>query len=90
MAMVKLRGFIYDLGGEVVESMPGMIKVRVPDRQELDLHADGLLEVRAQGPELALQLGRRFVGNRRDLELVGARQSGTEEEGQPDDVLCVH
>jgi serine/threonine-protein kinase len=33
MAMVKLKGFIYDLGGEVVESVPGMIKVRVPDRQ---------------------------------------------------------
>jgi serine/threonine-protein kinase len=33
MAMVKLRGFIYDLGGEVVESVPGMIKVRIPGRQ---------------------------------------------------------
>jgi serine/threonine-protein kinase len=31
MAMVKLKGFIYDLGGEVVESVPGMIKVRVAD-----------------------------------------------------------
>jgi eukaryotic-like serine/threonine-protein kinase len=31
MAMVKLKGFIYDLGGEVVESVPGMIRVRVPD-----------------------------------------------------------
>ena len=29
MAMIKLRGFIYDLGGEVVESVPGMIKVRL-------------------------------------------------------------
>jgi serine/threonine-protein kinase len=34
MALVKLKGFIYDLGGEVVESVPGMIKVRVPERQE--------------------------------------------------------
>jgi serine/threonine-protein kinase len=31
MAMVKLKGFIYDLGGEVIESVPGMIKVRVPE-----------------------------------------------------------
>ncbi len=31
MAMVKLKGFIYDLGGEVIESVPGMIRVRVPD-----------------------------------------------------------
>ncbi len=33
MAMVKLKGFIFDLGGEVVESQPGMIKVRVPEAQ---------------------------------------------------------
>jgi serine/threonine-protein kinase len=32
MAMIKLRGFIYDLGGEVVESVPGMIKVRLVER----------------------------------------------------------
>jgi serine/threonine-protein kinase len=31
MAMVKLRGFVHDLGGEVVESVPGVIRVRVPD-----------------------------------------------------------
>ena len=31
MAMVKLKGFVYDLGGEVLESVPGMIKVRVPE-----------------------------------------------------------
>jgi serine/threonine-protein kinase len=29
MALVKLKGFIYDLGGEVVESVPGMIRVRL-------------------------------------------------------------
>ncbi len=29
MAMVKLKGFIYDLGGEVIESVPGMIRVRI-------------------------------------------------------------
>lgn len=32
MAMLKLRGFIYDLGGEVVESIPGLIKVRLIDK----------------------------------------------------------
>ncbi len=31
MAMIKLKGFIFDLGGEVVESVPGMIRVRVPE-----------------------------------------------------------
>jgi eukaryotic-like serine/threonine-protein kinase len=34
MAMIKLRGFIYDLGGEVVESVPGMIKVRLAAQVE--------------------------------------------------------
>jgi serine/threonine-protein kinase len=33
MALVKLKGFIYDLGGEVIESVPGMIRVHVPDPQ---------------------------------------------------------
>jgi serine/threonine-protein kinase len=32
MAMIKLKGFIYDLGGEVVESVPGRIKVRLVDK----------------------------------------------------------
>jgi serine/threonine-protein kinase len=32
MAIVKIKGFIYDLGGEVVESIPGMIKVRLVER----------------------------------------------------------
>jgi serine/threonine-protein kinase len=30
MALVKLKGFIHDLGGEVTESQPGIIRVRVP------------------------------------------------------------
>jgi serine/threonine-protein kinase len=34
MALLKLKGFISDLGGEVVESVPGMIRVRVPDQPE--------------------------------------------------------
>ncbi len=29
MAMLKLRGFVYDLGGEVLDSVPGMIRVRL-------------------------------------------------------------
>jgi serine/threonine-protein kinase len=32
MALVKLKGFIYDLGGEVIESVPGMIRVRLVER----------------------------------------------------------
>jgi serine/threonine protein kinase len=33
MALVKIKGFIHDLGGNVVESVPGRIKVRLPDPQ---------------------------------------------------------
>ncbi len=29
MAMLKLKGFIHDLGGEVVDSVPGLIRVRL-------------------------------------------------------------
>jgi serine/threonine-protein kinase len=29
MAMLKIKGFIFDLGGEVVESVPGVIRVRL-------------------------------------------------------------
>jgi eukaryotic-like serine/threonine-protein kinase len=29
MAMLKLKGFIHDLGGEILESIPGMIRVRI-------------------------------------------------------------
>lgn len=29
MAMLKLKGFVHDLGGEVVESVPGLIRVRL-------------------------------------------------------------
>ncbi len=32
MAMIKLKGFIYDLGGEVIESIPGLIKVRLIEK----------------------------------------------------------
>jgi len=34
MAMIKLRGFIHDLGGEIVDSVPGTIKVRIRDREQ--------------------------------------------------------
>jgi serine/threonine-protein kinase len=29
MAMLKLKGFIYDLGGQIIESVPGLIRVRL-------------------------------------------------------------
>lgn len=32
IAIMKLRGFVHDFGGEVVESLPGLIKVRLGGR----------------------------------------------------------
>jgi serine/threonine-protein kinase len=34
IAVVKLRGFVDDIGGEAVESVPGMIRVRLGERRE--------------------------------------------------------
>jgi serine/threonine-protein kinase len=42
MAIIKLKGFVFDLGGEVLESVPGMIKVRLNDR-EAEKKKEGLL-----------------------------------------------
>jgi serine/threonine-protein kinase len=33
VAIMKLRGFVHDAGGEVVESLPGLIKVRLGGRK---------------------------------------------------------
>jgi eukaryotic-like serine/threonine-protein kinase len=34
MAMLKLKGFIHNLGGEIVESVPGLIRVRLTERRD--------------------------------------------------------
>jgi serine/threonine-protein kinase len=33
IAIMKLRGFVHDAGGEVVESVPGLIRVRLGGRK---------------------------------------------------------
>ncbi len=43
MALVKIKGFIHDLGGTVVESVPGLIRVRLPDPQPRPERRGGLL-----------------------------------------------
>ncbi len=55
IAIVKLRGFVHDAGGEVVESVPGLIKVRLGGRKAT-----------ASGALSWLGVGRRSVV---DLEL---------------------
>ncbi|MFL5243991.1 MAG: serine/threonine protein kinase [Gemmataceae bacterium] len=34
MALVKIKGFVHDLKGSVVESVPGLIRVRIPEEVE--------------------------------------------------------
>jgi serine/threonine-protein kinase len=43
MAMIKLKGFICDLGGNIVESVPGMIHVRLPEARAESKKSAGLL-----------------------------------------------
>ena len=51
IAIMKLRGFVHDAGGEVVESVPGLIKVRLGGRK-----------TPTSGPLSWLGLGRRASG----------------------------
>jgi serine/threonine-protein kinase len=43
MALVKIKGFIHDLGGSVVESVPGFIKVRLPEPKVVAPSRGGML-----------------------------------------------
>jgi serine/threonine-protein kinase len=43
MAMMKLKGFVSDLGGEVIESVPGLIKVRLREEKQEEKKAGGFL-----------------------------------------------
>jgi eukaryotic-like serine/threonine-protein kinase len=49
MAMVKIKGFIHDLGGSVVDSVPGLIKVRLPEPAPPAEKSGGLLARRDHG-----------------------------------------
>jgi serine/threonine-protein kinase len=41
IAVIKLRGFVSDMGGEAVESVPGMVRVRLQEHREVMSTADG-------------------------------------------------
>jgi serine/threonine-protein kinase len=53
IATYKLRGFVHDVGGEVIESVPGLIRVRLGAR-------GSVYWMPGQGPLSWLGLGRRF------------------------------
>ncbi len=42
MAMLKVKGFIHDLGGAIVETVPGLIRVRLADPKAAEAKKPGL------------------------------------------------
>jgi serine/threonine-protein kinase len=65
IAACKLRGFVNDVGGEVVESVPGCIRVRLGGRGSTYLH-------RGVGPLSWLGLGRKTEQVEMELQLEQA------------------
>jgi serine/threonine-protein kinase len=57
IAIPKIRGFVYDVGGEVVESVPGLIKVRIGSGR-----GRNMLTPTSSGPLSWLGFGRRSNG----------------------------
>jgi serine/threonine-protein kinase len=53
IATYKLRGFVHDVGGQVVESVPGLIRVQLGGK-------GSVYWMPGQGPLSWLGLGRRF------------------------------
>jgi serine/threonine-protein kinase len=73
MALLKLKGFIFDLGGNVIESEPGRIRVRVPDPQPEGKAPGGLFSrltaLQVAEPQTASELELRM--ERRDPKQPG-------------------
>jgi serine/threonine-protein kinase len=76
LAMLKLKGFIHDLGGEVIESIPGMIRVRLPDPndEEKKPKTRGLLSFLKKRSRQLKTLGATMT----DLEMRMERPNPTE------------
>jgi serine/threonine-protein kinase len=70
VAVYKLRGFIDDVGGQLVENVPGRIRVRLGGR-------GSIYQVPGQGPLSWLGLNRR--GGVVDMELVLGRSSPSQQ-----------
>lgn len=80
IAVIKLQGFVHDNGGEVIESVPGKIRVLLPDRQALAMTPrPGLLatllkrkadEPAPPGFELALHMEKEDAGAQSRLKVT--------------------
>jgi serine/threonine-protein kinase len=54
MALLKVKGFIQDLGGEVTESVPGMIRVLLREPRPAPVKRSGLFSLRGNSREALL------------------------------------
>ncbi len=74
IAAYKLRGFVEDVGGEVIESVPGMIRVRVGGRGSIYARqmANGWLSMmrRAAAIEIELRLNRSLAARDSQLSIA--------------------
>jgi serine/threonine-protein kinase len=75
LALVKLKGFIYDLGGEVVESVPGLIRVRLGAPQPEKKPSSGLFRWVGNGTTRKAGLQ---TASSTDLELHMERKDPTQ------------
>jgi serine/threonine-protein kinase len=76
MAMVKLKGFIHDLGGEVLESVPGVIRVRLGGKPKNK--PKGLLGWFGGSNELSFGKPMCVVAAPTDLEMLMERRNANE------------
>jgi eukaryotic-like serine/threonine-protein kinase len=66
MAMLKLKGFLHDLGSQVVETVPGMIRVRLGEPERVPKKKSGLFSLLERGERKSGILQRAVIT---DLEL---------------------
>ncbi len=76
VAIMKIRGFVHDLGGDVIESAPGLIRVRVEAKSSGGsnglslLNAARMVRSRELDMELRLQAGPAENPNRLNLTVI--------------------
>jgi serine/threonine protein kinase len=73
IAVVKLQGFVHDIGGEVVESVPGMIRVRLSN-QAVGHNGGG-----RQGLLSLLGLKSKSVADHIEMELRMEKKEGSQQ-----------
>ncbi len=70
IAIVKLRGFVHDAGGEVVESVPGLIKVRLGGRKSATSGPFSWLGFRRSSAPIDVELHMHHLDPTKDNQLT--------------------